>query len=336
MRSHLFIGLAAAFSLHTGCAGERTVFHADWFPGVQFAGLYVALDRGFFAAAGLEVELVPFAFGQNAPAAIDADPATPALGSSEGYIFLQKRAGGADLCAFTAVLRESPAGIISLADHPVQSAHDFAGRIMGVHPYADGIFRWFGAQAGLHDAEYTLRTVDNDLERLARGEIDAWQGYATEELVQARRRFGPERVRFLPFRDLGFSSYAQVLYSTRAQTARHATAIASFVAALRRGWVHALAHPDDALTAVRARLDGAADQAEQREMLATLKEYVAPEGQTPLGPLDPAKLIRLQEVAQAMGLIPRVEELAAFCVELPSATRLPAGRVLDAPIPAPP
>jgi NitT/TauT family transport system substrate-binding protein len=296
---------------------ESVRFHADWFPGAPYAGLYVAMDKGLFAAAGLEVTLVPFAFGQDAPAAIDADPEVAAVGFAEGYIFLQHHARRVEVCAFTAVLCESPAGLISLAGRPISSARDFSGRTLGVHRFAEEMFQWFAEQAGLGTGDYTLRVVGNELDLLANGEIDGLQGYAIEELVQAQRRFGEDRVRFLPFRDLGYSSYAQVIYSSRAKAIRHASTLAAFVSALREGWVHALANPDAALAAVLPRLDGAADPVEQRAMLHALADYVSPGGKMPLGSFDPEKWRKAGEVARAMGLIPRVEEPTAFCFELP-------------------
>ncbi|MBC7366687.1 MAG: ABC transporter substrate-binding protein [Undibacterium sp.] len=89
-------------------------YYADWFPGAQFAGVYVAIERGYYRDAGLDVTLVPFAYGQKTTALLDAQPETCGVATSEGYIFLQKRAAGADLKALGAVLQRAPAGFMSL------------------------------------------------------------------------------------------------------------------------------------------------------------------------------------------------------------------------------
>src|SRR5258708_15915593 len=115
-------------------APDRVVYYFDWFPGPQFIGLFAAQQQGFFKEENLQVETVPFAFGQNAAKIIsDADSATCALGTIEGYIFLQRRAAGFDLKAMAATLQESPAGSMSLKKSGIGSARDFAGHRIGVH-----------------------------------------------------------------------------------------------------------------------------------------------------------------------------------------------------------
>jgi ABC-type nitrate/sulfonate/bicarbonate transport system substrate-binding protein len=233
-------------------AAEKVVFHADWFTGPQFAGLYVAEDRGFFRAAGLEVEFVPFKFGLKPTAGIAAS-STCALGAIEGYIFLQQRAAGSDVHALAAMLQESPAGFMSLPPAGIASARDFAGKRIGVHAYADPLYHWFLRRTGVPESAVTLVPAGNDLGLLTKGDVQALQGYATEEFVRLRQLTGGQ-ARFLPFRELGFDSYSEILYTTAPQLERHRAAIDAFVAAARRGWAQAFAHPDDALASLRARL----------------------------------------------------------------------------------
>lgn len=287
-------------------ATETLLFYPDWFPGVQFAGVYVARDRGFYDQANLAVQIETFSFGKDVPAQLDQNADVAALGTMEGYIFLQKRAAGDDLVALTAVLRESPAGLISLAAAPVEDATDFIGKTIGVHHFAAPIVRWFARKAGVVDDDWHLTFVDNDLDRLARDEVEAMQGYATEELVEARAKFGDD-VRFVSFRELGFDAYSQIVFTTRAQYDKHRAVFARFVDATRAGWNAALENRWGAVAAVLARLPTGSDSLVQKGMLDALEAFVAPKGATPLGPLDPFKLEKMQEACVGMGLLERVE-----------------------------
>jgi len=78
---------------------SRVTSYADWFPGAQFAGIYVAIGRGYYRDIGLDATLVPVAYDQKTTARLDAQPETCGVATSESYIFLQKRAAGADLKA---------------------------------------------------------------------------------------------------------------------------------------------------------------------------------------------------------------------------------------------
>jgi two-component system, sensor histidine kinase and response regulator len=302
-----------ASAVFAGCSadGEPVAFYPDWFPGTEFAGIYAAVDHGYYQEAGLEVTLQPFAFGQKSQVSIDAAPEVCSLGSVEGYIFLQKRAAGADLRALGVVLQESPAGIMSLQRTNLAGARDFAGKTIGMHKFADPVYHWLLRKAGLPESGSQLVTIGNDLDLLTGGKIDALQGFASEEFVQLRQRVGDE-ARFLSFRALGFDSYSEILFTTPAQLARHRDTLRRFLRATQRGWIHALAHPDDAVESVARRAGPGSDHTFLRASLEALRPFVAPEGKTPLAPMDTAKWTRLQATCVEIGFIPTTEPVEKF------------------------
>lgn len=283
----------------------RVIFYPDWFPSAQFAGVYVALDRGYYTAAGLEVELREFAYGQNATANLAADPATCTLGTIEGYILLQHLDRGDDLVAFRPMLRESPAGVMSFARAQIQSAADFAGRPVGVHAYADKLFAWFAANAGLAPTDTHFVRVEDDVADLISGTVQAMQGYATEEYVAFQARVAPTPTAFLSFRAMGFPSYSEILYTTRAHYRRHPQTLRRFIDATRRGWAEVYRDPPAAVAAILARLppDAEADPAHTSAALTALRPYVFGAASPPLAPMDPARWNTLIDVAREMTLI---------------------------------
>jgi ABC-type nitrate/sulfonate/bicarbonate transport system substrate-binding protein len=293
-------------------ASEPLTYYQDWFPGPQFAGLYVALDRGFYREEGVELAVHPFAFGQNVPALMDADVSRAAIGTLEGYILLQKRARGADLVVLNAVLRESPAGYMMLPGKSAASALDFRGKRIGVHKYGDPLYRLFLRRAGMEPSAATMVFVDDDLGRLERGEVDFMQGYAIEELVKLRR--ARPGAGFLSFRELGFDAYSQVIFSTRGQLGSHPGALRAFIEGTRRGWAYALAHPDAAVDAVMPRMAVGTERALVREMFLATGPFVASAGAPPLGPVEASKWSSMSAACVEMGLLPRAEDPAAFVV----------------------
>jgi ABC-type nitrate/sulfonate/bicarbonate transport system substrate-binding protein len=305
--SALLAGLACART----DASELVSFYPDWFPGTEFAGIYAAVDNGYYQEAGLEITFHPFAFGQKSQDSISTTPDICSLGSVEGYIFLQKRAAGADLQALGVVLQESPAGIMSLQRTGLTGAKDFAGKTIGMHKFADPVYHWLLRQAGLPEAGSKMVTVGNDLDLLTGGKIDAMQGFASEEFVQLRQRVGDE-ARFLSFRELGFDSYSEILFTTPAQLARHRDAIQRFLLATRRGWIQALAHPDEAVESVARRIGPTSDRAFLRASLEALRPFVAPEGKKPLARMDAAKWTKIQKTCIGIGFIKTAEPVEKF------------------------
>jgi NitT/TauT family transport system substrate-binding protein len=296
-------------------ASEPLTFYPDWFPGTQFAGVYVALDRGIYRDAGLDVSLVPFAYGQKAAQLIAAHPDVTGVATVEGYIFLQKRAAGDDLLALGAMLQQGPAGYMSLRQSGIKTLADFSGKTIGVHKFADPLYHWFLQRAGLPESSAKMVFVGNDLDQLTRGDVDVMQGFATEEFVQLKKIVGTD-ARFLSFADLGFDSYSQIVVTNSAQVKTHADALRRFLAATRQGWQRAFDHPDEAVAAVHARVGPDCDDAFQRDALTALRDYICPHGIAPMPPLDPAKLKKLEETCIAIGFLKSAEPVEKFLVTL--------------------
>ena len=280
-------------------------------PAVQFAGVYAALDQGYYRDAGLELAIEPFAFGQKPVAAMDRDPKRAAVGTMEGYIFLQRRAAGLDIRAYSAVLRQSPAGFMSLASAPARSARDFVGKRVGIHTFADPIYRWFLKQESVPEAAAPFVFVKDDVSMLATRKLDVMQGYAVDELVRLRRLVG-DQARFVSFAELGFDAYSQVVYATAGQSRDHDGAIRAFIGATRRGWGHALAHPDSAVDSVMRRMPAGSDRSLQAEMLQALRPFLLADSPSPLGGLSPDKWARMERICVDMGLLKAVEPPSAF------------------------
>jgi hypothetical protein len=107
----------------------------DWKPNVQFAGLVVALEKGYYRDAGLDVRLRPVDSGMKVVEAVEAG--TNWLGCSESGVLLGARARGARIKAVGTMLQGSPFCLMSPKAKGIRKPADLAGRTLGVHPDAD-------------------------------------------------------------------------------------------------------------------------------------------------------------------------------------------------------
>lgn len=299
----LVLGCGVLLASRAEPTPTRVVFYPDWFPAAQFAGIYMAQDGGHYAAAGLNVEVRSFAYGQDATAQLAADPATCTLGSIEGYILLQRLDQGDDLVAFRPILRESPAGVMSFAAAGIKTAADFAHRPVGVHAYADPLFHWFARHAGLADDAPRFVRVEDDVADLIDGKVDAMQGYATEEYIEFQARVAPRPTRFLSFAAMGFPSYSEILYTTRAQAERYPAVLATFVEITRQGWGEVYRNPTAAVDAVARRVGPTADVEHIAAAIAALRPYIFDANGDALAPMASAKWEKLTVIAREMALI---------------------------------
>jgi ABC-type nitrate/sulfonate/bicarbonate transport system substrate-binding protein len=289
-------------------------FYTDWFPSAQFAGIYVAIDKGFYKEAGLDVTVIPFEFGANPIGAMDREPNMAALGTMEGYIFMQRRAKQADIRALSAVLRQSPAGFMSLDSEHIHSATDFVGKKVGIHKYADPLYLWFLRRAGVPQEAAPFQFVENDLSLLTTGKFDVMQGYAIDEFIRFKRLVG-DRASFISFHELGFDTYAQIVFTTSANWSAHEAADRAFIKATREGWAYALQHPQESVASVTRRAEDDGDRAFQVAMIEALKDYISPRGEEPLEPLSAAKWERMEHACVEMGFMKTIEDPARVLID---------------------
>ena len=271
---------ALSLSLPTAqaVAGDDAIpirFQPDWFPNAQFSGFFWAEVDGLYDRAGLDVEFETFAFGNDFLGAVASGAA--AFGTAEAYILMDAIAAGAPLVAIGAVLQESPAGYIYLADGPISSPRDMDGRRVGVHAYAEGLLPFFATEAGLTPDQVTPVEVQHGIEALLEGTVDLHQGYATDEMLRLRGM--TERpVEILLFEQMGLPMYSMVIYTSRAYLDAHPEAVDAFLAASAEGWARAMRSPEIAALIVNERFaSDEVDDAMVAPQARALARFVLPE-----------------------------------------------------------
>ena len=251
-------------------------FQPDWFANGQFAGFYSAVDEGFYAEAGLDVEIGTFAFGSPFIENVATNKAQ--FGTIEGYILMNAIAKGQPLVALGAVLQTSPGGYIFLKELGIQTGADLAGKRVGIHAYAEELLPYFIKAAGVDPSTVTAVPVKNDIEKLLSGEIDLLQGYAIDEYLQVKRQTS-EEVGFLTFEELGLPMYSMVLYTSRDFADEHTEVVEKFMTATARGWEFALEHPVEAAsTLIEAQGESHQPQTELVEQIKAMRPFVKPGG----------------------------------------------------------
>jgi len=204
---------------------------------------------------------------------------------------------------------------MSRTESGVTGPKDFVGKKVGVHKFADPLYRWFLRRAGVAEKDAPFTFTGDDVTQLTTGKLDVMQGYAVEELVRARALSGRKNIKFLSFKDLGFDAYSEVVWATGPQVKAHEKAIRAFIAATRRGWIYALAHPPEAVDSVNARLATPLDRSLEAEKIVSLARFVNPDDETPLSRMSEAKWRGMEQACVEMGLLPQAEPTQRFLVE---------------------
>ncbi len=246
-----------------------------WFNQAQFAGVYLARDKGLYAHEGLDVALIqggPGIVPADAVAKGGADVATAWLPSA-----IDARRRGEDVVNIAQIFRRPGMTVLCRRDAGIRSILDVAGKSIGVWNVGDelNVREWLKGYSIPLD-RVTLVQQKPDGADLISGRVacatammynEYWSivagGLSPDKLIDAR------------LGDNGFAFLEDGLYATRAaldDPARRAVLV-RFLRATLAGWRLAKQHPDDALAATMAAAPGS-DPLHQRRMLETILDLI--------------------------------------------------------------
>lgn len=233
-----------------GSDGPRSLtFRLSYTHGVSFAGTYLAIADGFYAAQGFDtVELVEG--GPTAtPTPIDVAVGKALIGvaSSPDQVATARLNGGAGVKIVGALYQKNPYCVTSLASSPIRTPQDMVGKTIGVQAVNETVWAAFLAGAGVDPASVRTVPVQFDPTPLTAGEVDGWFSFVTNEPVTLAA--AGHAVTTLLLADHGYPLVAQVYVADESSLAgdRRADVLACLTAEIE-GWIAAIKDPDRAAT----------------------------------------------------------------------------------------
>lgn len=217
----------------------------QWFPQWQFAGYIVALLKGYYEEAGLDVTLQPGS-PDMVPLPLVAAGADD-FGSTGADTVLLAREQGLDIVALATWFQASPVAFMVHADAGIAGPQDFPGRTIGMF-YGDNVeteYLALLAASGVDRSQITEIPGDYNIAPFLERRVDVWPVYATDQPFTARRE-GAE-VDLILARDYGVQMMGDTLFTTAAFARDNPRTVQAFVAATLRGWQDAIANPEEAV-----------------------------------------------------------------------------------------
>ena len=199
----------------SGGSGELTPtgLQLSWTHSVQFGGSYLAVDRGYYEAEGLDITLSPG--GPNVAGDAQTVSGQVLMNISSGDGVARSNAEGANLKIVGVQYQKAPATLLSLAENPIREPADLVGKSIGVAgtdtPALDA---WAGIN-DLAEGDFTKVPSQYDPAELVSGNVDCLFCFYND-LPVALEMQGIEGVTLL-LSDFGFNPHAQV-YTVRAES----------------------------------------------------------------------------------------------------------------------
>ncbi|WP_010278334.1 ABC transporter substrate-binding protein [Paenibacillus senegalensis] len=218
----------------------------DWAPNTNHTGLYVAVDQGYFAEEGLEVEIIqPGMSGADAMVASGEVP----FGVSYQENVTHARAEGVPLVSIAAVIQHNTSGFASAQSKNITRPKDFEGKT-----YAG----WGGpAERAVIESVMLEDGGDvNEVSIINAGDIDfftamhqdidfAWIFYAWTG-IEAELRNEPINMIYVNEYSDSLDYYTPVLITNEKMIAEEPETVEAFMRAVSKGYEYAIDHPREA------------------------------------------------------------------------------------------
>jgi NitT/TauT family transport system substrate-binding protein len=280
----------------------------QWFAQAQFAGYYAAVEEGFYAEEGLDVEILE--------GAVDIVPQqVVATGGAEfGIAWVPKalvsNTEDAGLVNVGQVYQRSGTLMVSWAEDGIESPEDWAGKTVGNWGFGNE-YELTAAieQAGVEDVELVAQNFD--MQGLLNRELDAAEAMIYNEYAQLLEAvdpdtgelYQPEDFTVIDFNDVGTAMLQDSLWVTEDYAASEGETIEAFLRGTAKGWIFCRDNPDECLEHVLAAGPtlGRSHQAWQLNEVNALI-WPSPAG---IGVMDPDAWAQTVEVATTQ--IPELE-----------------------------
>jgi NitT/TauT family transport system substrate-binding protein len=308
----LISGLAAApgvgIAPAAAAANTPVTLFLGYIPNVQFAPVYVAIDRGYFQEAGIDLTLENSFDETDGLTRIATDKLQFGLVSGEQVILA--RAQGAPVVYVFRWYQRFPVGIVTPADSGITRPEDLAGKVVGV-PVKYGA-SYVGLQALLSAAKLKesdlkeVKAIGFDTAPVVCGrQVDASVIYVANEPAQIESKCFKVTV-------INISDYANLVSNglvTNGKTlSEKPDLVRGMTAALAKGLIDTLADPKAAYAISRNHVENLA--ADDPVQLAVLVKSLDLWKTDQPGYSDPAAWKLTQDTLLAMGLIKEPVDLS--------------------------
>lgn len=290
-------------------SGELTTIRLPmgYIPNIQFAPFYVAIEKGYFREAGMQVEL-DYKFETDGVALVGAGELPFAVVSGEQVLLA--RAQGLPVMYVAAWYQQYPVSVVAKSEAEVLVPQDLKGKKIGL----PGLFgaNYVGLRALLFEArmsesDVTLDSIGfNQVELLATGGQDVVVGYTANEPVQLRARG-------IPVTEIRVADYVQLasngILASEKVIAENPELVRAFVGAFLKGLADTIANPDEAMELSKAHIPNFADldPVVQKQVLETsVLQWKAER----LGYSDPRAWENMQSILLEMDLITEEMDLS--------------------------
>jgi len=282
-----------------------------WLVAAQFAGYYVAKEKGWYAQEGIDLTINPGGpniIGENLVAA-----GTDTFGHAGGAAtLLQARSKGLPLVGIGMMMQETPYRFVARQKSGIKTLDDFKGKTVttwftGPQFLLQGLLK----SKGINPSDVKIQAQAASMVPFIEGQVDVATVTTYNELPLLKHEGVTDLVSFNPA-EMGVNLPNEVLIVNEEFAKKNQKLVQGFLKASLRGWIEAFRNNKEAVDILMKVAPGS-NRARHEEEIKNLPElFVYGPGKTQgIGYLDPKAMEFTNKFLVDNGVIPKPVDVAA-------------------------
>src|SRR5438067_8631494 len=272
-------GLAAVPLARRGRAltKRQVSMRLDWLYQGPNAGFMIALEKGYYEQAGLNVEIGP-GKGSGSTAQLVASKATQ-FGFADGFVVGNSVSKGMSIKMVAGIFRRNPTAVVVLDESDIRTPKDLEGKTVAIPTGATQFQQWpaFVKGCGLDASKIRVVNIDpaGSPPALITGQVPAIAGYASGQVPSVEIR-GNTNARVFWYADCGVTAVSNCIVAHSDLIKEDPELVRSFVAASLRGFWYGRKNLDEMIAIARKYSPAIESAIARREAEMSWQSWISP------------------------------------------------------------
>jgi NitT/TauT family transport system substrate-binding protein len=291
---------------------KKASFIPQWSPQAQFAGYYVAYEKGFYKKRGIDLTILQG--GPDRPSSQyltkgKADFATMWLSTA-----VRLAANGQEIINIAQTIQRSALMLVAKKSSNIKTPQDINGKKVSlwgedfqIQPKA--FFKKYNLEVKIVPQSFSVNLF-------LRGGVDVASAmWYNEYHTILNSGLDPEELTTFSFHEHGLNFPEDGIYTLKKTFKKDPGLVCAFVKGSIEGWLCAFSHPEEALDIVLKYISQAkipANRVHQKWMLNRMKDLISPSDGSSIGMLQPRDYERVDYELKENGLVKRTPSYYSF------------------------
>ena len=229
---------------------DHVIFRLDWLPRGDYAPLFVAVEKGYFADEGIVIDNIVNGDGSvNAVKLVGSGEFT--FGQADAGTVVSGRVKGIPVKSILMRNQNSPMAWVSLKSSNITKPKDVEGRTFGVQPSGSTyiFYQVFAKLQGVDRSKVKEVTVSVPYENfLVEKKVDVVNGYIDAEVPELEAKTGgPGSLNIIVGSQYGYKAYGTAIITSDKVIKEKPDLVKRFVRAYKKGFEYTVKNPDEAV-----------------------------------------------------------------------------------------